>query len=104
MRRPGMSAFWDCSARATSLTDRRCARSSSGFSQRLTWRLRPPMTTTWPTPSELLRQRALVPLARPLRGGVGCRLELEGHDDLRNAFGRGRAERIDRADGVDRLL
>ena len=57
MRPPGMSAFCDCSARATSLTDSFCARSSAGSSHRLIWRLRPPITTTWPTPSELSRRR-----------------------------------------------
>src|SRR6478736_623602 len=53
MRPPGVSTFWVCSARATSLTVMFCARSSSEFSHRLTWRLRPPMTSTCPTPSEL---------------------------------------------------
>ncbi len=57
MRPPGMSAFCDCSARATSLTDSRCARSSAGSSHRLICRLRPPITTTWPTPSELSSRR-----------------------------------------------
>ena len=57
MRPPGMSAFCDCSARATSLTDRFCARSSAASSQTLTCRLRPPITTTWPTPSALSSRR-----------------------------------------------
>ena len=61
MRPPGTSTFCVCSARATSLTVRFCARSSSAFSQRLICRLRPPMTSTWPTPSELssCRRRTL---------------------------------------------
>ena len=57
MRPPGTSAFCDWSARATSLTDSFCARSSAASSHRLICRLRPPITTTWPTPSELSRRR-----------------------------------------------
>ncbi len=57
MRPPGMSAFWAWSARATSLTDRPWEPSSSASSQTFTWRLRPPITTTWPTPSTLSSQR-----------------------------------------------
>ena len=151
MRPPGMSAFCDCSARATSLTDSFCARSSAGSSHRLICRLRPPITTTWPTPSELssrrrstlsansvmsrtglsavtatvitgdavevelldrrlqhrprqLRHDAVDAVAHFLRGDVGVLLELERHHDLRDALGRGRGERVDAADGVDRLF
>ena len=151
MRPPGMSAFCDCSARATSLTDSFCARSSAASSHRLIWRLRPPITTTWPTPSELSRRRrstlsansvmsrtglsavtatvitgdavgiellhrrlqhrarqqrndAVDAIAHFLRRDVGVLLELERDDDLRDALGRGRAERVDAADRVDRLF
>ena len=151
MRPPGMSAFCDCSARATSLTDSFCARSNAVSSQRFTCRLRPPITTTWPTPSELssrrrrilsansvmsrtglsavtatvitgdavevellhrrlqdrsrqLRQHAIDAIAHFLRGDVRVLFELERDDDLRDAFGGGRGQRVDAADGVDGLL
>ena len=52
-----MSAFCDWSARATSLTVRFWERRRSASSQTLICRLRPPSTSTWPTPSALSRRR-----------------------------------------------
>ena len=47
------------------------------------------------------RQDAVDAVAHFLRGDVGVLVEHERHDDLRDAFGRGRAQRVDGADGVD---
>ncbi len=71
MRPPGMSAFCDCSARATSLTDSFWARSNAVSSHRLTWRLRPPITTTCPTPSELSSRRRRILSANSVMSRTG---------------------------------
>ncbi len=92
MRPPGMSAFCDCSARATSLTDSRCARSSSGFSHRLIWRLRPPITTTWPTPSELSSRRRSTRSANSVMSRTG----FVGRDRHRDHGRRGEVELLHR--------
>ena len=51
-----------------------------------------------------LRNDAVDAVAHFLRRDVRILLELERDDDLRDALGRGRAEGIDAADGVDRFL
>ena len=43
-------------------------------------------------------------VAHLLRGDVDVLLEAEGDEDLRDALGRDRAQLVDAADGVDRLL
>ena len=43
-------------------------------------------------------------VAHFLRGDVGVLVEQEADDDLRDAFGRDRAQLVDAADGVDRFL
>jgi hypothetical protein len=50
------------------------------------------------------RQDAVHLVAHFLRRDVGVFLQREKHDDLRDALGRDRAEIVDPADGVDRLL
>ena len=50
------------------------------------------------------RQDAVDLVAHFLRRDVGVLLEQERDDDLRDAFGRGRAQLVDAADGVDRFL
>ena len=50
------------------------------------------------------RQHAVDLVAHFLRRDVGVLLEQERDDDLRDAFGRGRAQLVDAADGVDRFF
>ena len=50
------------------------------------------------------RQDAVDLVAHFLRGDVGVLVEQEADDDLRDAFGRDRAQLVDAADGVDRFL
>ena len=70
-RPPGISAFCACSARETSVTVRFCACRRAGSSEMLTWRCRPPTTTTWPTPLTLSSCRRSVLSAYSVMSRIG---------------------------------